>query len=83
MNGGRPQQMGLKDVISAFCDFRREVVTRRSIYLLGKARDRAHLLAGLMVALASIDEVIELIKRAPDTETARNELCGRDWPAGS
>ncbi len=81
MNGGRPQQMGLKDVISAFCDFRREVVTRRSIYLLGKARDRAHLLAGLMVALASIDEVIELIKRAPDTETARNELCGRDWPA--
>ena len=81
MNGGRPQQMGLKDVISAFCDFRREVVTRRSIYLLGKARDRAHLLAGLMVALASIDEIIELIKRAPDTETARNELCGRDWPA--
>ena len=81
MNAGRPQQMGLKDVISAFCDFRREVVTRRSIYLLGKARDRAHLLAGLMVALASIDEIIELIKRAPDTETARNELCGRDWPA--
>ena len=81
MNGGRPEQMGLKDVIAAFCEFRREVVTRRSIHLLGKARERAHLLAGLMVALASIDEIIELIKRAPDTETARNELCGRSWPA--
>ncbi len=81
MNGGRPIQMGLKDVISAFCEFRRDVVTRRTIYLLGKARDRAHVLAGLMVALASIDEIIELIKAAPDTETARNELCGRDWPA--
>ena len=81
MNGGRPEQMGLKDVITAFCDFRREVVTRRSIHLLGKARDRAHVLAGLMVALASIDEVIELIKRAPDTETARNQLCEKAWPA--
>jgi len=81
MNGGRPEQMGLKDVIAAFCEFRREVVTRRSIYQLGKARERAHLLAGLMVALASIDEVIELIKRAPDTETARNQLCERAWPA--
>ena len=81
MNGGRPEQMGLKDVIAAFCEFRREVVTRRSVYQLGKARERAHLLAGLMVALASIDEVIELIKRAPDTETARNQLCERAWPA--
>ena len=81
MNGGRPEQMGLKDVIAAFCEFRREVVTRRSIYQLGKARERAHLLAGLMVALASIDEVIELIKLAPDTETARNQLCERAWPA--
>ncbi|MEK9925124.1 MAG: DNA topoisomerase (ATP-hydrolyzing) subunit A, partial [Alphaproteobacteria bacterium] len=81
MNGGRPIQMGLKDVISAFCEFRKDVVTRRTIYLLGKARDRAHVLAGLMVALASIDEIIELIKKAPDTETARNELCSREWPA--
>ncbi len=81
MNSGRPEQMGLKDVIAAFCDFRKEVVTRRSVYLLGKARERAHILAGLMVALASIDEIIELIKRAPDTETARNELCARAWPA--
>ena len=81
MNSGRPEQMGLKEVISAFCEFRMEVVTRRSIYLLGKARERAHILAGLMVALASIDEIIELIRRAPDTETARNELCAKAWPA--
>jgi len=81
MNSGRPEQMGLKDVISAFCEFRMEVVTRRSIYLLGKARERAHILAGLMVALASIDEIIELIRNAPDTETARNELCAKAWPA--
>ena len=81
MNAGRPMQMGLKDVISAFCDFRKEVVTKRSIHLLGKARERAHVLAGLMVALASIDEIIELIKRAPDTEAARNQLCEKAWPA--
>ncbi|MDA7599616.1 DNA gyrase subunit A [Alphaproteobacteria bacterium] len=81
MNGGRPIQMGLKEVISAFCEFRKDVVTRRTVFLLGKARDRAHILAGLMVALASIDEIIELIKKAPDTETARNGLCEKAWPA--
>ena len=66
--------MGLKDVLVAFCDFRQEVVVRRTEFLLGKARDRAHVLAGLLVALSSIDEVIELIKAAPDTETARTNL---------
>ncbi|XDZ70827.1 DNA gyrase subunit A [Alphaproteobacteria bacterium LSUCC0744] len=81
MNGGRPQQMGLKDVIVAFCSFRKEVVVRRTTFLLAKARDRAHILAGLMVALASIDTIIELIKKAPDTETARNALCETNWPA--
>ena len=81
MNGGRPQQMGIKDVIVAFCAFRKEVVVRRTTFLLSKARDRAHILAGLMVALASIDTIIELIKRAPDTETARNKLCETNWPA--
>jgi DNA gyrase subunit A len=81
MNGGRPQQMGLKDVIVAFCAFRKEVVVRRTTFLLAKARDRAHILAGLMVALASIDTIIELIKKAPDTETARNALCETNWPA--
>lgn len=81
MNGGRPQQMGLKDVITAFCAFRKDVVVRRTTFLLSKARDRAHILAGLMVALASIDTIIELIKKAPDTETARNALCDANWPA--
>ena len=81
MNGGRPQQMGIKDVIVAFCAFRKEVVVRRTTFLLSKARDRAHILAGLMVALASIDTIIELIKKAPDTETARNKLCETKWPA--
>ena len=81
MNGGRPQQMGLKDVITAFCSFRKEVVVRRTTFLLSKARDRAHILAGLMVALASIDTIIELIKKAPDTESARNALCDANWPA--
>ena len=81
MNGGRPQQMGIKDVIVAFCAFRKEVVVRRTTFLLSKARDRAHILAGLMVALASIDTIIELIKNAPDTETARNKLCETNWPA--
>ena len=81
MNGGRPQQMGIKDVIVAFCAFRKEVVVRRTTFLLSKARDRAHILAGLMVALASIDTIIELIKKAPDTETARNKLCETNWAA--
>ena len=81
MNGGRPQQMGLKDVLVAFCDFRREVVVRRTEFLLGKARDRAHILAGLLVALSSIDEIIEMIKAAPDAETARHNLMAKAWPA--
>ncbi len=81
LNGGKPEQMGLLDVIKAFCAFREEVVTKRTRHLLGKARDRAHILAGLMVALTSIDQVIALIRKAPDAETARNELMSRDWPA--
>ena len=81
LNGGKPEQMGILGVIKAFCHFREEVVTCRTRHLLGKARDRAHILAGLMVALTSIDQVIELIRRAPDAETARNELTARQWPA--
>jgi len=81
LNGGKPEQMGILDVIRAFCAFREEVVTRRTRHLLSKARDRAHILAGLMVALTSIDEVIELIRKAPDAEHARNALMERLWPA--
>ena len=81
LNGGKPEQMGILGVIKAFCAFREDVVTKRTRHLLGKARDRAHILAGLMVALTSIDQVIELIRKAPDAETARNELMAREWPA--
>jgi len=81
LNGGRPESMNLKDMIAAFVFFREEVVTRRTRFELGKARDRAHVLVGLAVAVANIDEVIALIRAAPDTATARAQLMGRSWPA--
>ena len=81
MLNGRPQQMSLREVLDAFCSFRREVITRRTRYLLSKSRDRAHILAGLLVALASIDEIIELIKNATNAEQARNSLMAKAWPA--
>ena len=81
MCNGRPQQMGLRQILDAFCVFREEVITRRTRFQLDKARDRAHILAGLLVALASIDEVIDLIKKAPNAEQARQDLMARAWPA--
>jgi DNA gyrase subunit A len=81
LNGGRPEQLNLKDMIQAFCAFREEVVSRRTKFLLGKARDRAHVLAGLMIAVANIDEVIKLIRSAPDPAIAREQLMERNWPA--
>jgi len=81
LNGGRPELMTLKDLIKAFVDFREEVVSRRTKYLLNKARERAHVLCGLAIAVANIDEVIRLIRTAPDPNTARESLMGRDWPA--
>jgi len=81
MHNGRPQQMSLRQVIDAFCDFRQEVVVRRTRFLLNKARDRAHILAGLLIALTSIDEIIELIRSASTGEEARLKLMDRDWPA--
>ena len=71
----------LKDVIAAFLAFREEVVTRRTVFLLGKARERAHTLVGLAIAVANIDPVIALIRAAPDPATARAALMGRAWPA--
>jgi DNA gyrase subunit A len=79
--GGRPEQLNLKDMIQAFAQFREEVVSRRTKFLLAKARERAHVLAGLMIAVANIDEVIRLIRAAPDPAVAREQLMGRDWPA--
>jgi len=82
INGGRPEQLTLRDIIAAFIAFREEVITRRTTYLLNKARERAHTLVGLLVAVANIDEVIALIRAAPDPAAARTGLVGRRWPAG-
>ncbi|MDB2479208.1 DNA gyrase subunit A, partial [Alphaproteobacteria bacterium] len=81
LDKGQPKQMGLIEILQAFISFRFEVVTRRTKFLLNKARNRAHILAGLMVAITSIDEVIELIKSSPDPESARTKLCAKPWPA--
>lgn len=81
LNGGRPQQLSLRDVLAAFIDFREEVVTRRTKFELAKARDRAHILVGLAIAVANIDEVVALIRKAPDPATAKTQLMERDWPA--
>jgi DNA gyrase subunit A len=82
INGGRPEQLTLRDIIVAFIAFREEVITRRTTYLLNKARERAHTLVGLLVAVASIDAIIALIRAAPDPAAARAGLVGRRWPAG-
>ncbi len=81
LNGGRPEVMNLLDILTAFIAFREEVIGRRTRYLLNKARDRAHVLVGLAIAVANIDEVIYLIRHAPDPATAKAQLMGRDWPA--
>jgi len=81
LNGGKPEQMNLRDVIVAFIAFREVVITRRTRFLLRKARDRAHVLAGLLVAVNNIDEVIRVIRGSRDTADARAQLMGRDWPA--
>jgi DNA gyrase subunit A len=81
LNGGRPETLNLKDLIQAFIDFREEVVSRRTRYLLAKARDRAHVLVGLAIAVANIDEVIHTIRTAADANAAREALMARRWPA--
>ncbi|MCP4998288.1 MAG: DNA gyrase subunit A [Hyphomicrobiales bacterium] len=81
LNGGKPEQMNLMDMLRAFVAFREEVISRRTKFLLNKARDRAHVLVGLAIAVANIDEVIALIRKAPDPGTARSQLMERRWPA--
>ena len=81
LNGGKPAQLNLLDMLRAFVAFREEVVSRRTKYLLRKARERAHVLVGLAIAVANIDEVIALIRKAPDPQTARDQLMTRRWPA--
>jgi DNA gyrase subunit A len=81
LDGGRPLVMNLKDLLRIFVAFREEVISRRTKYLLNKARDRAHVLVGLAIAVANIDEVIRLIRASNDANEAREALMARDWPA--
>jgi len=81
LNGGKPELMNLQKILTAFIAFREEVVTRRARFLLNKARDSAHIRVGLAVAVANIDEVITLIRTAPDPASAREQLMTRRWPA--
>ena len=81
INHGKPMMMTLKDIISAFIEFREEVIRRRTIYQLGKARDRAHILVGLGIAVENLDPVIELIRTAPSPVEAKEALLSRSWPA--
>ena len=77
---GRPELMGLKDIVAAFVKFREEVITRRTVYELGKARERAHILIGLALAVVNLDPVIAAIRKAKDPAEARAALTGRTWP---
>jgi len=80
---GQPRLLSLKEMLEAFIRHRREVVTRRTVFDLAKARDRAHILEGLAVALANIDEVIALIKASPTPAEAKAGLLGRGWASGA
>ncbi|OYQ27219.1 DNA gyrase subunit A [Sandarakinorhabdus cyanobacteriorum] len=81
IRGGRPELMGLKDIISAFVEFRETVITRRSKHELMKARERAHLLIGLVIAVANLDEVVRIIRASASPADARETLMARDWDA--
>ena len=82
INNGRPMMMNLRDIISAFVDFREDVIRRRTIFNLNKARDRAHTLVGLAIAVENLDPVIELIRNAPNPQDAKDALLAKAWPAG-
>lgn len=80
--GGKPEQLPLKAILKAFIDFREEVITRRTKYELMKARERAHLMVGLVTAVANIDDIVATIRNAPSPSAAREALLARKWPAG-
>ncbi|MCW4153408.1 DNA gyrase subunit A [Halomonas sp. 18H] len=82
LEGGEPRTLNLKEALEAFIRHRREVVTRRTLYELRKARERGHILEGLTVAISNIDEVIELIKASPSANEAKEKLLERDWAPG-
>ncbi len=81
LNGGRPEQLTLRGFLTAFLDFREEVVARRTAYELRKARERSHVLCGLAVAVSNVDEVVATIRRSADAAEAREALMTRRWPA--
>ncbi|PWK62728.1 DNA gyrase subunit A [Roseicyclus mahoneyensis] len=81
LNGGRPEQLTLRGFLTAFLDFREEVVARRTAFELRKARDRAHVLCGLAVAVSNVDEVVRTIRQSADAGEAREKLMTRRWPA--
>lgn len=83
LSDGQPKTLNLKDLVSAFISHRREVVTRRTLFDLNKARARVHILEGLAVALANIDAMIALIKKAPDASEAKTQLLAKLWQAAS
>ncbi len=80
IRGGRPETLTLRDMIEAFVKFREEVITRRSKFELGKARDRAHVLLGLVIAVTNLDEVVRMIRASASPAAAREALMTRDWP---
>jgi len=82
LNGGRPEMMNLADILALFIAFREDVITRRTVFELGKARDRAHVLAGLAIAVANIDAVVAMIRRSKDPVAAREALMATPWSAG-
>ncbi len=83
LNHGRPELLNLLDVIKIFTAFREVVVARRTNFLLNKARDKTHILIGLAVAVANIDEIVELIKKSPDAAAAKEKLLARSWPSST
>lgn len=80
IRGGRPELLNLRDIIEAFVKFREEVITRRSKFELAKARDRAHILLGLVIAVTNLDEVVKIIRGSPSPAVARDRLLTREWP---
>ena len=82
LNRGRPELMGLREMLRAFVDFREEVVVRRTRHELSRSRDRGHVLVGLAIAVANIDDFIQIIRSSKDPAEARERLVARDWPAG-
>ena len=82
IRGGRPETLSLRDIIQAFIAFREEVITRRTKFELNKARDRAHILLGLVIAVSNLDEVVAIIRSAPNPAEARARLLAKEWPIG-